>query len=176
MKYSSSKLIDKNVRQSCNAGYLFLQDIYYSLGIDKICSAISDKYKFDYDLNDILSMLVYSRILAPGSKMSSLESSKEFLEQPKCELHQIYRALEVIAKENDFSRLSRGTILRTAKLQVKQLLPSIRNRLITKQNMMVYMPYVQILNATYQISLKSIRKDGNSSHFFANTPYGNSLF
>ena len=102
LKYSSSKLIDKNVRHSCNAGYLFLQDIYYSLGIDKICSAISEKYKFDYDLNDILSMLVYSRILAPGSKMSSLESSKEFLEQPKCELHQIYRALEVIAKENDF--------------------------------------------------------------------------
>lgn len=102
LKYSSSKLIDKNVRHSCNAGYLFLQDIYYSLGIDKLCSAISDKYKFDYDLNDVLSMLVYSRILAPGSKMSSLESSKVFLEQPKCELHQIYRALEVIAKENDF--------------------------------------------------------------------------
>lgn len=47
LKYSSSKLIDKNVRHSCNAGYLLLQDIYYSLGIDKICSEISDKYKFD---------------------------------------------------------------------------------------------------------------------------------
>lgn len=47
-------------------------------------------------------MLVYYRIPAPGSKKSSLESSKEFLEQSKCELHQIYRALEVIAKENDF--------------------------------------------------------------------------
>lgn len=102
LKYSSSKLIDKNVRRSCNAGYLFLQNVYYSLGIDGICSEISVKYKFDYDLNDILSMLIYSRILAPGSKMSSLESSKEFLEQPKCELHQVYRALEVIAKENDF--------------------------------------------------------------------------
>lgn len=31
LKYSSSMLIDKNVRRSCNAGYLFLQDIYYSL-------------------------------------------------------------------------------------------------------------------------------------------------
>ena len=57
LKYSPSKLIDKNVRHSCNAGYLFLQDIYYSLGIDKICSAISKKYKFDYDLNDILGSL-----------------------------------------------------------------------------------------------------------------------
>ena len=102
MRYSSSALIDKNVRGSCNAGYLFLQDIHYSLGLDKICNSISEKYKFDYDLNDILSMLVYSRIIAPGSKLSSLENAQKFLEQPKCELHQVYRALEVIAKENDF--------------------------------------------------------------------------
>lgn len=102
LKLSSSMLIDKKVRNSCNAGYLFLQDIYYSLGLDKICDSISEKYKFDYDLNDILSMLVYSRIIAPGSKLSSLESAQKFLEQPKCELHQVYRALEVIAKENDF--------------------------------------------------------------------------
>lgn len=102
MRFSSSALIDKNIRRSCNAGYLFLQDIYYSLGIHQICDSISKKYKFDYDLNDILSMLVYSRIIAPGSKLSSLESAQGFLEQPKCELHQVYRALEVIAKENDF--------------------------------------------------------------------------
>lgn len=102
MRFSSSALIDKNIRRSCNAGYLFLQDIYYSLGINQICDSISEKYKFDYDLNDILSMLVYSRIIAPGSKLSSLESAQGFLEQPKCELHQVYRALEVIAKENDF--------------------------------------------------------------------------
>ena len=102
LKYSASMLIDKNVRHSCNAGYLFLQDIYYSLGLNKICADISDKYKFEYDLNDILSMLVYSRIIAPGSKLSSIESAQSFLEQPKCSLHQIYRALEIIAKENDF--------------------------------------------------------------------------
>ena len=102
MRYSSSSLIDKNIRHSCNAGYLFLQDIYYSLGLNKICDSISEKYKFDFDLNDILSMLIYSRIISPGSKLSSLESAQRFLEQPKCELHQVYRALEFIAKENDF--------------------------------------------------------------------------
>ena len=102
LRYSSSALIDKNIRRSCNAGYLFLQDIYHSLGMKQICDSISEKYKFDYDLNDILSMLVYSRIIAPGSKLSSLESAQGFLEQPTCQLHQVYRALEVIAKENDF--------------------------------------------------------------------------
>ena len=102
MRYSSSALIDKNIRRSCNSGYLFLQDIYYSLGLNKICDSIAEKYKFDFDLNDILSMLIYSRIISPGSKLSSLESAQRFLEQPKCELHQVYRALEFIAKENDF--------------------------------------------------------------------------
>ena len=102
MRYSSSALIDKNVRRSCNAGYLFLQDIHYSLGLEKICNSISVKYKFDYDLNDSLSVLVDARVIAPGSKLSSLENAQKFLEQPKCELHQVYRALEVIAKENDF--------------------------------------------------------------------------
>ena len=111
MKCSSSMLIDKNVRRSCNAGYLFLLDIYYSLGIDKICAEISEKYKFEYDLNEILSLLVCSRIIAPGSKRSSLEEANGFVEQPKCSLHQIYRALEVIAKENDFfqSQLYKNT-------------------------------------------------------------------
>ena len=102
MRYSSSALINKNIRRSCNSGYLFLQDIYYSLGLNKICDSIAEKYKFNFDLNDILSMLIYSRIISPGSKLSSLESAQRFLEQPKCELHQVYRALEFIAKENDF--------------------------------------------------------------------------
>lgn len=84
----------------------FLQDIYYSLGLDKICARISEKYKFDYDLNDILSMLVFSRIIAPGSKLSSFESSRNFLEPPECSLYQVYRSLEVIAKKTIFSSLN----------------------------------------------------------------------
>ena len=101
IKYSSSSRIKKGVRRSVNIGYLFLKGIYYDLGIDRICSEIAEKYKFEYDLNDILSMLVFSRIIYPGSKRSSLELSQMFLEKPACELHQVYRALEILAKEND---------------------------------------------------------------------------
>ena len=102
LKYSASMLIDKNVRRSCNIGYLFLQDVYYSLGLDKICDEISDKYRFGYSLNEILSMLVYSRVIAPGSKRASLADAQDFLEQPGCSLHHVYRVLEVMARENDF--------------------------------------------------------------------------
>lgn len=102
IKYSSSALIDKNEKRSANIGYLFLQDIYYALGLDKICREISAKYKFAFDLNAILSMLIYTRILSPGSKRSFLQDANEFLEAPRCDLHQIYRGLEILAKENDY--------------------------------------------------------------------------
>lgn len=102
LKYSNLKLIDKNNQTSFNGGYLFLQDIYHKLALHKICNKISAKYKFDFDLNSILSRLVYSRILFPASKLATMELSKKFIEQPNFDLHQIYRALDVIAKENDF--------------------------------------------------------------------------
>lgn len=94
-----------------NGGYLFLQDIYYELGLHKICRAISGRHLFEYDLNDILSRLIYTRILYPASKRSSLEESKRFIEQPSFELHDIYRALSVMAEESDYiqSRLFRNS-------------------------------------------------------------------
>ena len=102
IQYSPVALIDKNIRCSCNIGYLFLRDIYYSIGIDKICQAISKKYKFEFDLNEIFSLLIFTRVIAPSSKRASLSEAMSFLEQSTSDLHQVYRALEVIAKENDF--------------------------------------------------------------------------
>ena len=94
-----------------NGGYLFLQDIYYELGLHKICRAISGRHLFEYDLNDILSRLIYTRILYPSSKKSSFEESKRFIEQPSFELHDIYRSLSVIAEESDYiqSRLFKNS-------------------------------------------------------------------
>lgn len=99
---SPSKLIKSDELRSFNCGYLFLQSIYYSLGINRICESISEKYKFDYDLNEILSKLVYSRILYPSSKRSSFQNASIFLEQPTFALEDIYRALTVISDESDF--------------------------------------------------------------------------
>ena len=94
-----------------NGGYLFLQDIYYDLGLDKVCRSISSRHLFEYDLNDILSRLIYTRILFPASKKSSFEDAKRFIEKPSFELHDVYRALSVIAGESDYiqSRLFRNS-------------------------------------------------------------------
>ena len=104
--YEQSKIISKDEQRSFNGGYLFLQNIYHELKLDKICKDISQKYKFDFDLNSILSRLIYGRVIFPSSKLATNELSKRFIEQPKFDLHQIYRALEVLAKETDFIQSS----------------------------------------------------------------------
>ena len=90
-----------NKQKIFNIGYIFLKDIYYKLGLNNICKEISNKYRIKYDLNSILSNLIYTRIIEPSSKLSSFETSKKFIEQPNYELHDIYRALEIISKETD---------------------------------------------------------------------------
>ena len=97
-----NKIIDKNVQVSFNVGYLFLQDIYYKLKLNNICNTITDKYQFKFDLNDILSKLIYARILFPASKLKTLELSKKFFEQPNFDYQHIERSLSILCKENDF--------------------------------------------------------------------------
>lgn len=101
VKYSPNKIIEKNHQISFNCGYLFLKKIYYGLKINKLCEKISQKYKFKYDFNNILENLLYGRIIYPSSKLATYNLSKKFIEQPNFELQHIYRALEVISKENE---------------------------------------------------------------------------
>ena len=101
VKYSGSRQIDKNVKKSVNAGYLFLKKIYNELRLPKVAEEISEKYKITFDLDSIFSSLLYTRILSPSSKEASFHYAEHFLEKRNFELHQVYRALEVIAKEND---------------------------------------------------------------------------
>lgn len=112
VKYSQSKLIDRDTKRHFNGGYLFLQQLYHMLGLNKICNDISSKYKFEFDLDSILSRLVYGRILFPSSKLNTYQESNNLLEQPEFELQHIYRALEIISKESDFiqSRLYENSL------------------------------------------------------------------
>lgn len=101
VKLSQGKLIRKGEQRCFNGGYLFLQKVYHELGLDRICKKLEKKHKNKYDLDGILSMLLYTRILYPGSKLSSLEDAKRFIEQPDADIHQVYRALSLLAGESD---------------------------------------------------------------------------
>ena len=101
VEFSQEKQIEIGERVSFNGGYLFLQKMYHELGLKDICDDISNRYAFKYDLSSVLSKLIYARILSPASKLSSFEYMQELIETPEFELHDIYRALDVLEKESD---------------------------------------------------------------------------
>ena len=99
--FHADRKLDYNKQTFYRGGYLFLQSIYYQMHIEKICRKLKLKYKFKYDINAILSDLIYARILEPSSKRSSFKVASEFLEKPSYELHDVYRALDVLGSECD---------------------------------------------------------------------------
>ena len=100
--FSQGACIAMNEMRSFHIGYLFLQRLCTQLRIDKICRAIKSRHKFKYDLNAILTDLVYARILSPRSKLGSYEYCRTLLEPPKYSLQDMYRSLSILAEESDF--------------------------------------------------------------------------
>ena len=102
IKKNNKKLISMNNKISFNIGYLFLKKLYNQLKLNNICYEIQNKYKFQFDLNEILSYLVFARIIYPSSKLETFRQCQNFIEQPKFKLHDEYRALNYIAENMDF--------------------------------------------------------------------------
>ena len=99
--FQTDRIIDHDEQLSFNAGYLFLQKIYHDLGLPSVCRKIQKTSSFEYDLDGILSRLIYGRVLYPSSKLSCYEQSKGLLEQPSFKLHHVYRALSVLSDHSD---------------------------------------------------------------------------
>lgn len=100
--FHQNRMLDYGIQKRFDGGYLFLQHVYYKLGLDKACRKIKARHLYEYDLNAVLSDLVYTRILSPDSKRSSYKAVQSFLEPPSYGLHDVYRALSVLAEEADF--------------------------------------------------------------------------
>ena len=102
VKLMPEKLIPKNERQGCLGGYLFLQRLYYKLGLDRICEAISRKRKFDFDLDSALQLMVYGRIIDPVSKLATHKQADAMIEPLKVDLQHLYRSLDIISENSDY--------------------------------------------------------------------------
>lgn len=98
-----TKHIDLNEELSTNdnkynIGYIFLKYLYTELGLDTFFANKQKKVNVSYNFNKIFSLLVFSRILFPGSKKETFNNRQIFFEPfNKFELHDIYRALDYFA-------------------------------------------------------------------------------
>ena len=101
-EFNPNKRISPNIKRQFNVGYLFLEKLYYQLKLNEICDEIQSKYKFQFDLNEILSYLIYARIIYPSSKLETFKQCQNFIKQPSFKLHDEYRALSYIAENMDF--------------------------------------------------------------------------
>lgn len=91
-----------NEQRIFNCGYLFLQSLCSELRFDNICRNIKSRHDYEYPLQDILLDMIYARILYPASKKSTYSFAQTLLEQPRYDLHHIYRSLSVLADEADY--------------------------------------------------------------------------
>lgn len=112
VQLSPARRIQADRKRMYHAGDLFLQPYLHRLGISGICKEITSRGKYKFDIEDILSKLVYGRILFPDSKLSTWQSAQSFIEHPSFEPEDVYRALSVLSGESDFiqSRLYHNSI------------------------------------------------------------------
>jgi len=91
---------DKNYIELRNIGFLFLQSIYKSLGINQFLNQIKSTSKIEYDLNGLVKLYVFNRILNPSSKLKAFENKNKYLFPiTSCENEKdIYKPLDVLAK------------------------------------------------------------------------------
>ena len=102
IEFNPNKKILPGIKKEFNIGYLFLEKIYNELNIKSICENIQNSYQFHFDLNEILSYLVYARIIYPSSKLETFKQCQNFIKPPLFKLHDEYRALSYIAKNMDY--------------------------------------------------------------------------
>ena len=101
IRLSPNRQMDSGKQAKYNVGQLYLSSLYHILKWDRIMNDIGKRGKTEYDLNSIVQMLLYTRILYPASKKSSLELSSRFIKETKADLHQVYRALDLLAENMD---------------------------------------------------------------------------
>lgn len=99
IELSPSKLIPMGEERLYNIGYLYIKNILSSLKFKNICHSINENYKYQFDLYAVVSDLICTRVIYPGSKLSSYKDAFHFLDTPQYQLENVYRSLPILDKE-----------------------------------------------------------------------------
>jgi len=99
----STHRVEGNERK--NFGYVALSAIYHELGIHRFLQSRQQSLDVEYNLNSIMRLLVFSRLLKPGSKKKDYEERDWFFERCDFEMADVYRALSRYTQYKDAMQL-----------------------------------------------------------------------
>jgi transposase len=88
-----------------NLGYSVLSKMYCELGLDVFFNNHSRGLKMEYNVNGIMKLLLFSRILAPSSEKKTFENRDWFFESFDFTLDDIYRCLTFANGKRDSLKL-----------------------------------------------------------------------
>jgi transposase len=86
-----------------NIGYFLLDALYDALGVYDVLNFHKSHSKIEYDLNGLVKLLVFGRILWPGSKIGTFKERERYLfgitqsDEPR----EIYRALDCLDEKSE---------------------------------------------------------------------------
>ena len=92
----NAQRVEANSRK--NFGYVALSAIYHELDIHRFIANRQQSLKVEYNINSIMRLLVFARLLRPGSKKKAYEEREWFFERCDFSLIDMYRSLGKIAK------------------------------------------------------------------------------
>ena len=88
-----------------NIGYAILSYFYHELDIHKFFANRQRNIDTEYNMNSIMRLLVFSRMLSPGSKKKAFDEREWFFERCDFSLNDLYRSLTRFSKFRDAIQL-----------------------------------------------------------------------
>jgi len=111
LKINMEEKLEEDSRGSKNMGYAAILKIYHELGLDEFFKNRARNESFKYNTNSIMTLLIISRLLSPGSKKKAFEERGRYFERFSFSLADMYRALSHFAGlARDFQRYLNGKI------------------------------------------------------------------
>jgi transposase len=89
--------LPENTDNRKNLGYAAILKIYYDMKLDQYFNNIARNHGFEFNTNSIMTLLVVTRLLSPGSKKKAYEEKQRYFERFDFAQMDMYRALSHFA-------------------------------------------------------------------------------
>ncbi len=145
VSFDPNEIIVSSKANRKNIGYAALSKIYHDLELHTFFSNHSRPFKSKFNTNNIMKLLIYSRLLAPASKKKTYEQKDLYFENSDFSLDDVYRCLTQVVT-------SKGALQK-----------HLHRQLIDKYGRTTELVYYDVTNYYFEIDKQDeLRKKGVS--------------